>query len=184
MIINDIKRSRRLKKARIQPFLPLVHFPVLANLQAIRRRLFAHIALPVDFYFVGRGTLACVCVYDSRAIIYAHQVLNHEEVPPVVMDTIFVHELLHLEILPRIVDGRRTQHPPEFRQREKELFPGRTEALEWIARNLWSCMRIRRRLEQIDVLPNWKELWRNRSPDRPMNLKAKRDYMAACESSW
>mgnify|MGYP001236362059 CR=1 FL=1 len=184
MIIGQIKEIRKLRAARIQPFLPLVRFSVLDNLQAIRQRLFAHIVLPVDFCFVGRGPLACICYDDSRAIIYAHQVLNHEEVPPIVMDLLFVHEMLHLEIPSRMVDGRDTQHPPEFQEREKELFPGRAEAWEWVVGNLWSCLKFRSRLKQIDVMPNWKKHWRNQSLSWPMTWKTKRDFEAVCESGW
>jgi hypothetical protein len=184
MIIGQIKEIRKLRAARIQPFLPLIRFAVLDNLQTIRQRLFAHIVLPVDFCFVGRGPLACICYDDSRAIIYAHQVLNHEEVPPIVMDLLFVHELLHLEIPSRTIGGQCVQHPPEFWQREKELFPGRAEAWEWVVGNLWSCLKFRSRLKQIDVLPNWKKHWCNRSLARPMDLKTKLDYEAVCESGW
>lgn len=159
MLIKDIQKARKLRKTRLQPGLPFLRFPLLENLQAIRERCFPNIRVPVEVCFVCAGPLACICVTDKKAVIYVHQVLNQHRTPPTVMDLIHTHELLHLEIPSRQVNGRKTDHPPEFVAKEKLLCLRRDEAWNWIARNLWSCLKIRRRLERIDVLKNWMQTW-------------------------
>jgi hypothetical protein len=85
------------------------------------------------------------------------------------------HELLHLRIQPREVDGRWRQHPPEFWAAEQELAPERSEAWEWICRRLRSRLKIRPRRERIDVRRNWREVWdSDQLPSRRVDLFSKK----------
>ena len=88
-----------------------------------------------------------------------HQILNHSAVPIEIVDLICKHELLHLEVPPRVVDGKETNHPPEFWEREKAICPEREKSWEWIWRHLGSCLRHRPKLKEIDVTRNWKAVW-------------------------
>ena len=57
------------------------------------------------------------------------------------------------------VGKREIQHPPEFWSREGAIAPEREEAWRWIGVYLFPCLKRRPRLQRIDVLPKWKEMW-------------------------
>jgi len=113
----------------------------------------------VDFHFVKRGPLACICHDDVSATIYIHHILNSQDTPREVLDLVFKHELIHLEIPPAEIKGREVQHPPEFREREEAICTERELAWGWIYINLWQCLKVRPRLQRIDVAPCWKNYW-------------------------
>ena len=69
------------------------------------------------------------------------------------------HELLHLVIPPREVEGTTRMHPPEFWEAEHTVCPERSIAWAWLWNNLGDCLKRRARLERIDVLRNWKKVW-------------------------
>ena len=69
------------------------------------------------------------------------------------------HELLHLIVKPRFIDGKEKSHPPEFWEREKLISPEKNDAWVWIWSNYLGCLKKRPRLEQIDVLPTWLKRW-------------------------
>jgi hypothetical protein len=158
-IISELNAARALNDARTRPGLDFLPFSSADLLIAIQGELFADIPHDVRIHFVARGPLACITDQETRADIYIHQLLNHSATPSEVIRLIIVHELLHLRIPPVDVQDRVLQHPPQFRAAERELLPDRRDAWAWIWGNLWSCLKIRRRLEQIDVLSNWKSVW-------------------------
>jgi hypothetical protein len=162
-LLSDYKEQQKLARARVQPHLWFTPFSVLHTLDHVRSEYFADLLATVHLYFVNRGPLACVVDEDSLVTIYVHQVLNHSDTPVEVASLICKHELLHIRI-PPVVEGKKTiQHPPEFWKAEKAITPERTLAWLWIWNNLSSCLKKRPRLERIDVLPNWRDLW-----SRPM----------------
>ena len=55
-------------------------------------------------------------------------------------------------IRPHEINGHRVAHPPEFFEREQQLSPEREEAKRWIFKTLGKRLRVRPRLERIDVL--------------------------------
>ena len=115
-------------------------------------------------YVQSQPTLASVRNNDQSAVIQVHSVLNHPHTPKEVMVFIFRHELLHLEIPPRVVEGKSTSHPPEFWDAERALCPERIIALNWLMVVLSSCLKIDRKREGTYVKSNWKRLM---SMDRP-----------------
>lgn len=159
MILTDDAEMKRLARARVQPHLCFTPYSIVDRLAVARESHFSDIRHQVDIHFVNRGPLACICYKEAAANIYIHQVLNHDDTPIEVVDMICNHELLHLRIAPIEVDGKSIQHPPEFWTAEREVSPWREDAWLWIWKNLWRCLKIRPRLERIDVLPCWKKVW-------------------------
>ena len=149
----------KLERCRRQPNLEFVSFSVPLLLAEIQSSLFPDVAQSVKLYFVTRGPLACVAFNDSSATIYVHQLVNHVDTPNEVMALIIKHELLHLRIPPRVIDGKEVDHPPEFWDAERSIVPERGRAWRWIWLNFMSCLKRRPRLERIDVLPSWKRVW-------------------------
>lgn len=55
---------------------------------------------------------------------------DHPEVTKEILGGIIFHESLHIHIPPKVVDGRRSVHPPEFRKAEK-TYPHYREWNNW-----------------------------------------------------
>jgi hypothetical protein len=73
-------------------------------------------------------------------LVRIHPALDRAGVPRYVVAAVVFHELLHAAMPPRVVDGRRRLHPPEFRRRERE-FPDHARAERWIAGHLGWLLR-------------------------------------------
>ena len=160
-IVTEYREILRLNRARRQPNLPLMAFSV-SRLIDDARRLIPAVHHRVRLKFVSSGPLACVAYDETDATIYIHQLLNHHDTPPEVMSMIVKHELLHLWIPPALVDGKETDHPPEYRAAEVAITPELNMAWLWIDGNFAACVKRRPELERIDVLPGWRQEWSRR----------------------
>ena len=176
MLINDILEEQKLRRARVQPHLWFVPFSIAAVLQEIRDRHFSHLTETIDMVVVNRGPLAFIVKSAAQATIYIHQILNHGDTPAEVISLVCKHELLHLQIGSAVVNGRKTDHPPEFWEAEMGIAPERVVAWTWIWVNLGPCLKRRPKLERIDVLPSWREVW-----NRPKLSLA--DCISMCRST-
>ncbi len=159
MIITNLRELKRLKAARERPILPYNDLLLSETFERIKNYYFNDISAFITYYFVMHGPLACISIGTSEATIYIHNLLNHPETPIEVMSLVFTHEILHVKVKPRIIDGHEKQHPPEFWEQEKIIAPEREKAWHWIWGNYLTCLIPRPRLERIDVLPEWKEVW-------------------------
>jgi len=161
MIIGDPSSGhwKRLARARNQPCLPRTSFDLHEELERARLQCFPDLRRPVTCCFVDYGYLACVCHSEQAASVYVHQILNHPDTPVEVAAFVCKHELLHLEIPPREIDGKMTGHPPEFWDRENAICPEKEIAWAWVWRNFWICIRADRKREGIKVLREWKARW-------------------------
>lgn len=153
--------SRRLVKARSQPCLPYTVFDLRNVMQEVRESTFPEISLQVDCFYVSYGHLVSMCPDDNTrtADVYLHQILNHPDTPIEVATMICKHELLHLEIPAREVDGKITQHPPEFWEKEKAISPECDMVWSWMWWNFGHYLHRMPRRECIKVLPGWRKEW-------------------------
>ncbi len=156
MLIDD-KLEREQRKARLDPYLWFVGVPIVDVLEEARQRHFPSVGERLEFLFVRKGPLVCISIAEQSATIFAHQVINRSDAPIEVFSLICKHELLHMEVPGREVDGRWTSHPPEFREREALIAPEEKTAWEWIRVHLWYCLKVRPRLERIDVTGAWRD---------------------------
>lgn len=79
--------------------------------------------------------------YEDR-LIRVHRVLDDPEVPRYVIEAVVYHELLHADMPPEVVNGRRHFHTPEFRRRER-LYRNLTRAERWIGEHMPDLLRAR-----------------------------------------
>lgn len=159
-IIFESRAERLLARSRESPCIPFVTVPVDDLVTDCRGRHFPDLRRVVRTYFVDRGNLACIFIpkdVDAPATIFIHQILNRTETPELVLQLIVAHELLHLEIGGREVDGRFTMHPPEFALREAELLPERDLAWAWIRWNFGAVIRSDRKRECTPVRASWRK---------------------------
>ncbi len=139
---------------RQQPMLSFTSASLDKLAEEIRQRHFPKLPSVPAIHFVESGTLACLVKSPNRPPrIYLHAVLNNDDVPHCVYTFVLKHELLHLEVQSREIDGKMVSHPPEFFDRERQIAPERDEAWKWIGRTLWPRLKFRPRQECIDVLP-------------------------------
>lgn len=123
-------------EARRQPLLPFAGFDLTPMVRALKEELFPEIQFTPPIYFIARGPLACVCHDESSAEIFIHNILNTDETPDYVFQHIILHELTHLRVKPREVDGKLSSHPPEFWEMEKLLSPQKDAAWSWLKEHI------------------------------------------------
>ena len=151
---NELCRGWR---AGQQPEMPAVSADLSLVLDQQRRAIVPAISSPIRWLFADTTWLACIYYSDSGpATICFHSVLNQPATPPQVFEHIFIHELLHLRIPPREVEGKRTIHPPEFWEEEARLSPLRRGAWHWIVLAFWHVLREDKEREGVRVLRRWR----------------------------
>jgi hypothetical protein len=79
--------------------------------------------------------------YEDR-LIRIHRVLDRQDVPRFVIESVVYHELLHADLPLVTHNGRRYFHTPEFRRRESE-FRHHEKADVWVRENLQHLLRAR-----------------------------------------
>ncbi len=163
----DLSTGIRVARARRSPQLAFAATDVRTLLEETRNELFPRVNQTLETWFVEDGPLACVHYGPDRAVVFVHALLNHHKTPVGVFRLIAVHELLHLVIEPRVVDGVLKQHPPEFFREEESLVPERSDAYFWIYQYLYDALTIDRKREGIFVKRSWRSVWQrlNRTDD-------------------
>ena len=154
-------RTKKLLADRQSPNLHFISFSVREVIQDVQTMYFPDFDLPVAFYFVTSGSLAC-CSEDRNSkvfSIYAHEVLNHRDTPREVIALICKHELTRHLIPPRKIGKKMVDHPPEFWEYEKQIAPERGNVWMWVHVNIGGCIKRRPLLERTDVLKTRPEYW-------------------------
>jgi hypothetical protein len=81
------------------------------------------------------GTFRPLPAGPEQGTIRIHPVLDREEVPLYVVESVVHHEMLHADLPATVVRGRRRLHTPEFRRREA-LYVHYHQARAWIDAHL------------------------------------------------
>jgi hypothetical protein len=149
------------KKQPVHPELSFFSFDLHHLLGQLRERLPESSSHQIGVWIQSQPTLACIEVGSPLKAIVLHSVLNHRQTPEEVISFIIGHELVHLVIPPREVDGRLTAHPPEFWEAEGKLFPERDLAWSWVHLMLGLCLKEDKEAECIFVKRCWKKLMGN-----------------------
>ena len=167
VLLRGYDEIRRLRRARQQPELEMTCVPVAPLLDETRLRLFPMLPRRLPAFFVIRGPLACVAFNaDTReGAVFVHALLNHPAVPVEVFDLICRHELLHLVIAAREINGKLIDHPPEFFEKERAITPDRDAAWEWVWGHCWEVLRQDKKRESMVVKRGWRHQGRWWSAD-------------------
>lgn len=140
------------------PELPVFGDQLEHTLARARARLPAVAPSEVQVWIRRQPALACVSPNAKPVLIHLHSVLNHHQTPPEVLEYILIHELIHLAVPSREVDGKLSAHPPEFWELERRVAPERSVAWHWIYSMLWEVLRVDREAEATWVKRTWKGL--------------------------
>ncbi len=158
MRINELKRLRKSKYEELTPGLSFTAFSLRELCNEIKSKWFPGLSKSVEVFFANQDALACIALNEGRDVseIYLHSILSHTDTPKEVFEFIFKHELIHLVIPSREVEGKLKHHPPEFWEMEEEIAPEGTDAWHWIWNNFMLVLRRRPKLERTDVMRSWK----------------------------
>lgn len=140
------------------PFLPWTSFDLPALMDEIRQSRVPEISHKFNVFFVEQRMLACINYHENHATIFLHQLFNTPHTPRIVFSMVFTHEMLHLIIPPREIDGKEIKHPPEFFIKEKMLSPEYKAAWGWIILNFCGAIIRDKKREQTLVRRRWRQL--------------------------
>jgi len=158
-------RGLRLEPAG-PPELPLFSFDVFEMLERLRAEVGVADVGRVTLTMRPENTLAFIRTREGRrgGDIHVHSLLNRPDTPKQVIEHVLRHELIHLLVAPREVDGKLTAHPPEFWEHERRLVPWAGLSWNWIAFTLYDVIRRDEEAECIRVKRGWKRLFRSTFP--------------------
>jgi hypothetical protein len=156
-----ILRGRR--KSHGHPELPFFGFDLYSVLTRARSRLPLIADHPVALLILKQPPLACIETSDKPCILL-HSVLNHYQTPEMVVDFILTHELLHLLVPPKEINGIMKSHPPEFREAERRTFPEVELAWNWLIMALGPWLKRDPKKETTFVKATWRRLVRVERP--------------------
>lgn len=161
MLLDYAKALLLQRRAERAPRLAFTVTDVPALLEQTRRTLFPAITEPAQLFFIDGAFVACIH-HGPRlgATVFIHDLLNRPETPPEVFRYILTHELIHLVVPSREIEGKIEPHPPEFWEAERELSPDRGMAFSWLWWSFSTVLKEDKENECIRVKRSWK-----RSPE-------------------
>ena len=166
MIVENPKKASRLERQRRQPYLPMLRFDIAALQDELLGSIFPFVKVPVRIFFCKNDSLACILKRENKAEIFIHLLLNDKATPRQVLRHILAHEIIHLVLPPRILNGKQVVHHDTFRWYENRVVPNKQQSWAWIHYNFSGCLRSDKKAEGTFVKRNWK------------------DYMPRERSSW
>jgi hypothetical protein len=112
-------RCRGRQNDSVSPMLQFLDFDLSALLQQVISRDFPNLETSVSASFFKAAlsqteTLANVGAGARTAKIRIHEILNRGDTPCEIIEFVLVHEVPHIVIPPREIDGRTVHHPPNF----------------------------------------------------------------------
>jgi|688.fasta_scaffold186048_4 hypothetical protein len=154
------------------PEISFLSFDVLALLAKIQNEMGLEDAGPVTFSLKAMETLACICWEDEKpgGDIFFHSLFNRPDVPQPVIEHVLRHELLHLKIPARVIDGKLVHHPPEFWEAEQALVPWKSASWGWMHLAFWEAIKPDIPNECVWVKKSWRKLQKYPYPSWEMIL--------------
>ena len=156
--LNHYRALRRQNDASKTPLLVFTAIDVVSMADSVRLEFFPTVLVTSEVIFVNGSFLGCIYHRPSAgSLICLHEILNSPDVPERIFRHILTHELIHLIVASREVDGKFTTHPPEFWQLEHDLSPDGGWVMEWLWRQLRSCLIIDKKNECLKVKRDWRK---------------------------
>ncbi len=166
------------KKPAGYPEISFLSFDVLALLASIQTEMVLDAVGPVTFSLQTMQTLACIRWEQGKSggDIFFHSLFNRPDVPKPVIEHVLRHELLHLKIRPREIDGKLVHHPPEFWEAEQALVPWKSASWGWMILAFWEVIKMDIPDERVWVKKSWRNLQKYPYPSWQMILEDQSRY--------
>ena len=150
--------SRKIPKG--YPELSFLSFDAMELLTSIQAEMNLDPPLSCTLCLQTMETLACIRLQDGCAggEICLHSLFNRPDVPWPVVSHVLRHELLHLKIPAREIDGRIVSHPPEFWEAEASLIPWRQTSWLWMRLAFGEAIKVDPVVEHLTIKRTWKRL--------------------------
>ena len=160
------------KKPIGYPEISFLSFDVLALLAKLQQEMGLDSVGPVSFSLQTMETLACIRWEHGKpgGDIFFHSLFNRPDVPQPVIEHVLRHELLHLKIPPRQIDGKLVVHPPEFWDQERVLVPWTSASWGWMVLAFWEVIKTDIPNECVWVKKSWRKLQKYPYPSWQMIL--------------
>lgn len=109
------------------------HYDLLDSFARVNRDCFDDRLSPPRLSWGSRPSRRKLGHYESASDrIVISPVLDDPQVPPLALEFVLYHELLHRQLGCQLHNGKVRVHTPEFRQRER-AFPAYREAQQWLS---------------------------------------------------
>ena len=160
------------KKPVGYPEFSFLSFDVLALLDRIQLEMGLDVVGHVTFSLQTMETLACIRWEHGKpgGDIFLHSLFNRPDVPQPVIEHVLRHELLHLKIPTREIDGKLIHHPPEFWEAEQSLVPWVSASWAWMDMTFHEALKRDVPNERIRVKKTWLKLQKRPYPSWEMIL--------------
>lgn len=160
------------KKPVGYPEISFLSFDVLALLARLQTEMELDEVGPVTFSLKTMESLACIYLQPGKpgADIFFHSLFNRPDVPQPVIEHVLRHELLHLKIPPREIDGKLVAHPPEFWEAERALVPWKSASWGWMVLAFWEVVKRDGQKDGFLVKKSWRRLQKYPYPSWQMIL--------------
>ena len=160
------------KKPVGYPEISFLSFDVLDLLARIKSEMGLDAVGPVTFSLQTMETLACIRWEHGKpgGDVFFHSLFNRPDVPQPVIEHVLRHELLHLKIRPRKIDGKLVHHPPEFWEAEQALIPWKSASWGWMVLAFWEVIKTDIPNECVWVKKSWRKLQKYPYPSWQMIL--------------
>ena len=139
------------------PVLPFVAFNIARRIDCALELLAEFIIPRPVLYFRDQQTLACIATAERQPVIEVHDIINIAELPLVAFDHILIHELLHLVVPPREIEGKMKSHPPEFWKLERRFSPRSDDVWQWLNLRLFGELVRDEAREEVRVKRGWRK---------------------------
>lgn len=166
------------KKPVGYPEISFLSFDVLDLLARLKSDMDLDAVGPVAFSLQTMETLACIRWEEGKqgGDIFFHSLFNRPDVPQPVVEHVLRHELLHLKIRPRMIDGKLVHHPPEFWEAEQALVPWMSASWGWMVLAFWEVIKTDIPNECTWVKKSWRNLQKYPYPSWQMILDDHEKY--------
>ncbi len=160
------------KKPVGHPEISFLSFDVVALLARLQHEMGLDADGPVTFSLQTMETLACIRWEEGKpgGDIFFHSLFNRPDVPQPVIEHVLRHELLHLKVPAREIDGKLVHHPPEFWEAEQALVPWKSASWGWMYLAFWEVVKSDIPNECIWVKKSWRKLQKYPYPSWEMIL--------------
>jgi hypothetical protein len=154
------------------PEISFLSFDVLDLLTRLQNEMGLEAVAPITFSLQTMETLACIRWEQGRpgSDIFFHSLFNRPDVPQPVIEHVLRHELLHLKIPAREIDGKLIHHPPEFWEAEQVLVPWKSASWGWMVLAFWEVIKMDIPNECVWVKKSWRKLQKYPYPSWQMIL--------------
>ena len=136
----------------------MVSFDIKGLLKEAIRSVSSVPHVPIEIFFCAHKSLAGIVQDSSKSDIYFHLLLNDSRTPIQVCRHIIIHELIHLIIPSRIIDGKLINHTDDFWECEERMSPQRDVSWRWLNCNFFDCIKSNIKSERTIVLRTWKKV--------------------------